>query len=102
VNIYIGCDNLIKYTGAKDSDSGTYLNTGTCSYTLTDSAGATIGSGTLSYVAASNGNYEAIVDAVVAALLEDGAIYTLTVTFVQGNYDDKRQLAVSAAYRRST
>lgn len=100
----IGCDENLKYSGAQDAESAAYLNTGTCTYTLQTQATppVVLDSGTLSYVAASNGEYLGIIDAAVTALLTAGAFYDIIITFSQGNYNDKRKIAYMAQNRRST
>jgi hypothetical protein len=81
---------------------GQALNTGTCTWTLTDSAGNQIagGTGTLPFVAGSNGDYSGPIESTVTSLLTPLAVYYLTVTFNQGGYDDKRRIRCTAAYRQ--
>lgn len=99
--VYIGCDFNARYRGAQDAVSLAYLNTGTCTYSLQSLDGTILDSGSLAYVAASNGDYLGVIDAAVTALLTVGASYKLVITFVQGNYDDKQVLTLWANYRGS-
>ncbi len=98
--LWIGVDFDLGFTGATAALTGAPLNSGTCTYVLKDSDGATIGSGVLTYVAASAGDYYGTIESTVTTTLEDGAEYVLTISFVQGGYNDRRVLNLFAAYRR--
>lgn len=92
----------VSYSGARPAAGGSYLNAGTCTWALTDSDGAEVGSGALSYVALSDGNYLGTIDAsVTGALVEDGA-YDLVIEFAESGYEDYRKFAMRAAYRTAT
>lgn len=81
--------------------SGTYLNSATITYAITDAAGTAVsgGTGSYSYTAASNGDYTAVIESTVTTLLTEGGLYYLTVTGSQGNYNWRRRLPRWAAYR---
>ncbi len=98
--LWIGVDFDLGYTAATAALTGEPLNSGTCTYVLKDSAGETVGSGALAYVAASDGDYYGTIESAVTTTLEDGAEYVLTINFVQGGYNDRRVLNLFAAYRR--
>ena len=68
---------------------GTYLNAGTCVWTLTDSSGNTLGTGTCNYQVTTQGNYQGIVPASLTSTLTEGGFYYLTFSFNQsgGNID---------------
>ena len=97
--IYIGSDHDVTYEGAYGG--GGYLNSATVTFALKDSAGTTVsgGTGTLSYVAASSGNYAGVIQSSVTSLLTNRANYTLEITFVQSAFDDFRRLPLRACYR---
>jgi hypothetical protein len=57
----INSDNLIRLDGLTNASSGAYINNATVTYALLDNTGATVTSGSLSSVAASNGRYEGTV-----------------------------------------
>lgn len=97
--LFIGADMDVFYSGASVASTGAYLNAGTCTYVLTDSAGATVGTGTLAYVAASNGDYAGTIESTVTALLDEDEQCELTITFVQSGYNDSRVIPMRAAYR---
>lgn len=99
--IYIGNDTDLKATGMQDENSGTYLNSLTISWSLVDGSGTQVsgGSGTLAYVAASNGNYFGVMDAAVTSLLTLGATYTLIMTVTGGGYDRKDYIDHQAIHR---
>lgn len=104
-NIRYGCDEYLKYFGANDAADGTYLNSGTCTYALYENSNGALGdavsggTGTLSYIAASNGNYRGIIDAAVTGALTPGRTYWAVITFVQGNYNDERTLMLNCVRR---
>ncbi len=102
--IYINCDMDVGYSGANLESTGAYLNAGTCTYALKTNAGVLVpgGTGTLDYVAASNGNYLGTIDSTITALLSEGSTYRLEITFVQANANDFRRDYYQAAYRKST
>lgn len=97
--IYIGSDHFVRYDGARDSATGVYLNSGTCTYELFTAAGASLGTGTLSYVSASNGNYRGTIESTVTSGLTLGAAYRVVIVFEQGSYNDRRTLRLRAADR---
>ena len=101
--LYIGCDNTVFYRGAQDKD-GNYLNDGTGTYVVKDGSDAAVagGSGSLAYVAASNGNYEDVLDRTVTALLTPDAMYYVEITFAEGEDDDFRRIPYRAVYRGAT
>lgn len=96
--IYIGCDHDLEYTRARAG--GSYLNSGTVTYTITTEAGAAVTSGTLSYVAGSNGKYAGVVDGDDLASLTENAVYIRTITYTDADDgDDKRVTRLVAKYR---
>lgn len=102
--LFIGCDNVLKYSGAHDADvtpasQSDYLNALTVTYVVNDSNGTQITTGTLSYVSSSNGNYKGTIDGAVTAALTVGALYTIIITATGGGYDDERFLDETAARR---
>ena len=104
--LYLQADNNIKITGLSDADTAAYLNSATVTYAIKNEAGSTItgATGTLDYIAASNGNYLGVVDATVM-VLNSTTPFTLTgnffieITIVQGNYNDFRVEPATVAYR---
>jgi hypothetical protein len=107
VVLYLNADNNIKVTGLSDADSGDYLNSATVTYVIKNEAGSTItnGTGTLSYVTASNGNYLGVVDS--AVMVTTSAIpFTLTgvffieITVDSSAYEDFRRIPCTVAYRQ--
>lgn len=99
--IYIGADMDVTYSGARIASTDAYLNTGTCTYALKTSSGAAVsgGTGTLSYVASSDGDYAGVIDTIVTAALTEGSNYLLDITFVDGAYNDFRRIRLRAVYR---
>lgn len=103
-----GADEYLKYFGASDSADDSYLNSGTCTYAIYENSNGSLGTavsggtGTLSYIASSNGNYRGIIDAAVTGAMTVGAYYWIVITFVQGNYNDQRTLAAQCVRRGAT
>lgn len=97
-DIYIGSDHTVALTGM--AVGATYLNAATVSYALTEADGDAVsgGTGTLSYVAASNGNYTGTIESTVADLLTENALYNLTITFAESPYNRKFRLRLRALY----
>lgn len=77
--IYTANDNLLELTGFRDATAaaGTFLNAATVTYDVKDKDGASIDSGTLTYVVASDGNYRGTVADTVN--LEDGQHVSIEV-----------------------
>lgn len=116
--LFINEDAKVKMTGLSyTTDLGvfTYLNAATLTYVLTNTIGTTTvatftvpgtpiagGTGTLSYVATTNGNYIGTIDKAVTALLSDGAKYYLYVPIVESGRDGYRRLELRAEYRGAT
>lgn len=63
-------------------DPPTYINDATITYAVKDSAGATVsgGTGTLSYVTGSNGDYKGTIPDSVTSLLTENALYDVVIT----------------------
>lgn len=99
-SLFIGSDMDVTVTKLKARALNVYLNSAVVTWTLDNSAGTELGTGTLDYEAASNGNYTGVIESSVTDLLTDGEDYTLTVTAVQGDYDDLRRFVLQARYRR--
>ena len=97
--IHIGCDETIKLTGLKATDSGLYLNSATVTWNLTKSDGTSLATGPLSYVADSDGNYMGVIESSATEGLVFGKEYTIIVIIASGNYNDERRLTRRAAYR---
>lgn len=57
--LYVANDNVLELNGLIDELAGTYINSATVTYALKDSDGATVDSGSMTYVSASNGVYRA-------------------------------------------
>jgi len=82
-------DIVAEIIGLKNAVSLAFMNTATVSVLFTDTAGATVlTSQTLSYVAASDGDYRVTIDkAAVSAVLTLGERYTAIFTSVDGGID---------------
>ena len=98
--VTIGNDELVWWKGAINEQSGNYLNSATVTASLYTSAGVLVPSSavTLAYVAASNGNYNGILESAVTATLTDGAYYTWKADLVQGGIVGHREWDVMARY----
>lgn len=97
--LYIGADMDLGYSGAVPAAGGSYLNSGTCTYELKDSDEEIVASGSLAYVALSDGNYAGVLESTVTEDLTADAPYSLEITFTQAGYNDFRRIPLRAAYR---
>jgi hypothetical protein len=91
----INSDNLVRLDGLTNASSAAYINNATVTYALLDNTGATVTSGSLSYVAASNGRYEGTVAYTISLTLN--AFYTLQVTAIGGGSPPRAWLALRAS-----
>lgn len=99
----IGCNVTVSYTGAQDAVTLAYLNTGTATWAVKDADDATVGSGSLTYLAASDGNYYGTIPASLTAGLTLDDPYTVVVNFSQTGsttYTDERFDTIFASLRR--
>lgn len=105
--IYIGSDNNIILTGMRDSVDDSYLNSATVTYAIYAAEGyvrgtsspIASGTGSLSYVSASNGNYRGTIDSTVTTTLTEEDWYYVVITFDQSSYEDERTLYCQAVLR---
>ena len=99
-NWYIGSDNVLRLDIFRDEIEGEYLNSATVTATVRDLAGNEITGVswpiTLTYVASSNGRYQATVDA--AASVTENSQYYVYYTAVQGSIDKQFRRRVIAVY----
>lgn len=81
-NIYLSNDNLLSIEGLKNSSSGSFMNTATVTATLKDSSGTSVSGQTfpitLSYIVATDGNYQATLENTLSMV--EGSIYTATIS----------------------
>jgi len=96
---YYGNDTVINLTGFQNAISSSYLNAATVAAVVKDLAGTTvISSQTLDYVAASNGNYRAVVDKADVNLLSVGLTYFVEITAAEGGVDKFWRVPVLMSY----
>lgn len=102
--LYIGNDRYITLSGVNDAADGLYLNSATVTYALYEADGTAVsgGTGTLTYIAASNGNYRGVIDAAVTTTLTAEAQYYFVITATQSNYDGKWRINCTARIRGTT
>lgn len=83
--LYVDSDNLIVADGLKDLAQNVFINDGTVTGLLIDSAGATVASSTftLNYKAGSDGKYQGTLLKTVA--LVEGDSYSIQITAVKGD-----------------
>ena len=82
MNLYIDNDNLLSVTGLKNASSGSYMNDATVTATLADLDGNAVSGQTfpvtLSYVADTDGNYQATLEDALS--LTEGSVYKATIS----------------------
>lgn len=98
-SVYISADNDLVVTGLSVAATGSYLNSATVAAQLRDSAMGAITGGdvTLSYVAASNGNYLGVLPSTIT--ITDGQRLWCDLTISSGSYNDFRRVPCVARYR---
>jgi len=77
LTLYVGNDSVLTLSGLINSVDSTYINSATVTYSLVDSNGATVDSGSMAYVASSNGIYRATLADTLS--LTAGDSYTVIV-----------------------
>lgn len=102
--VYKDNDNLVELDALKNSATDAYINSATVTLTaIRDAAGATVSGDTfpkaMSYVASSNGKYQASVDKLLAIV--PGQSYTAIVDVVSGVIDGHWELPLICHTRTS-
>lgn len=99
-NWYINSDNVIQLDVFYDALNGVYLNAGTVTASMKDLSGTNVSGESwpisLSYVAESNGKYQATVDKDL--VLVEGQTYFIEITASQSGIDKFFRRRVIAAY----
>ncbi len=105
---YIDIGNQMAVTLTGMNVNGTYLNSATSTYVLSaapttpfgDPTPVPGGTGTLSYVGGSDGNYRGTIAGSITALLTNGSQYFVDIAFSQSGTDaSPRRLVCWARYR---
>jgi len=81
--IPIGSTTLVNLTGHQDSVTGAWINNATVTASVLDGT-TSLFSTTLSYVSASNGNYQGTFTAAQTSNLEDGKAYVVEYVATSG------------------
>lgn len=97
--IYLKTDHDVTITGFRVRSSGAYLNAATATYVVKNHQGNQItgGTGSLSYVASSNGNYLGVIESTVLVTdslvpLTEFQTCTVEITIAESGYNDFRVL----------
>lgn len=95
--IAFASDNLITLSSLYDIVSAAFVNNAAVSAVITDQYGATVTTVTLTYIAASDGNYQGLLPASITNTLQIGPLYTTTITATGGGvtFIDRQQHKVS-------
>lgn len=82
--LVVGADNLITIDKlmVPNSDPPDYINNATITWTLLDGKGTTVGTGTYSYIASTNGEYQTVIPASLTTTLIANSTYTLNQNVV--------------------
>lgn len=104
--IYIGADNSVEYSPAKKKVLGvdTYINDGTCTYTLKDKITGTVFQSLTGITMPENGEslgkYIGIIDSAKSVLMTENQEFYLFITFsAPGGIEDYRRICCVAQYR---
>lgn len=97
--LYINADNLIRYDRARLASTDAYVNAGTSTWTLRDAALASLATGSLAYVASTNGRWHGAIDKTDTDTLTEGETYYVDITLDNGSgAEDFRRVECVAAY----
>lgn len=101
--LFIDEDNLIEWDEMKDSSDDSYINNATGTWTLktnvSNTPTTTIASGSIAYVTASSGKYQATIDAAAPSpALTLNATYWISVTVSSGARNGFRRDLFKAVY----
>ena len=79
--LFINSDNVVTLAGLFGTVANAYVNSATVTGTVLAPDGTVVSGSafTLTYVAASNGNYQGQIPNAIAALLNPGSLYTVRV-----------------------
>lgn len=99
-SLYISEDNKFKITGLRDIQEDEYVTNATGTWTLQTRTGTAIagGSGSMDYVAGTDGDYVGYMDAAVAALLTEVGRYRLIISLSSEGRELYRLVSLPAAY----
>lgn len=100
--ILINEDNHIRWEKARKASDNTYVNSGSGTWSLKDSDDVELATGSLSYVASSNGRWHGTISQDDTADLTEGTTYFLEVSLTDGaGADAFRRVEVIAGYHGS-
>ena len=98
-SIHINEDNLVQWKRAKLQTNGTFVNSGTGSWSLKDPDGNELATGALSYVTGTNGTWQGTIDQLDVADLSEGTPYYLEISLADNlGSDGFRRLQLIARY----
>ena len=92
-------DNLIRWDGMTRASDGAFVNDATVTWSLKDSDGVELDSGTLTYVSGSNGRYQGVQQSSVNIGSKDDVVF-LEVTAVSGTLDGFRRVQGVVLFRK--
>jgi hypothetical protein len=99
LTINVNSDNLIRWDRMSLASTGAFVNDAAVTFTVKDASGVVVSgaTGVMSYVAASDGRYEGILESTVILIL--GGTYYLEVTATSGGANGFRRIECVAAYQ---
>jgi len=99
--LYVGEDNLIEWDAMTTATDGNYLNSATVTFTLNARDGTElVSSVAMSYVSASDGKYQGILQASSYTLVP-GTEYEIRITAAGSGYNGHRRIRARARYHRN-
>lgn len=110
VYLYVGSGKIVRFENMRDADTGDYLNAGwTATWELWTATGSGTAlspgsavpgaTGSMTYEADSNGNYEGVIPDTITADLTAGSNYFVRGLFTDGVSSDTRWLPAQAVRR---
>ena len=97
--IILNSDNLVNVTGLQYSDTLAYINDATVTGKLMSLDETVLATFSLSYVAASNGNYTGVLLNTVADDLTDSQEYIVEITILKDAWKEVRREQHNASWR---
>jgi len=97
--IDLSSDTLVEWDGLKNNADDTFINTATVSAVLKNSDDTTLGTFSLTYVAASNGKYQGYVTPSMVSGVAACDDLTIEITATNGAFTGFRKIKEVANYR---
>lgn len=96
--LYINEDNLIEWAGAQLASNDAYVTTGTATWSLKNSSGTELATGSLTCTDVATGTWQGTIDKASVTSLTVDAVYVVEITITSGTNEGFRRVVLKAAY----